>query len=234
MKKISFTIILLFLITFTSYSQQGINTMIDLGDLAVKTTHSHNEWLDLGKNSSIQGSMYLFEDFRPGSIVLKSDTLIEGIKFRYNIRSKQMEMSLNKDTLAFIRPDKARFVNFDHKTFIFTTFEEDNKTGMDYFQVIADGNAKLLLHYDVVFIPKNPPVTPYSAGNPNDQYVQFKNYFSQKGDRPAIPMSKKQKNILKLFSDKKVEIAKYIEEKNLKTSREADLVELFRYYNSLK
>jgi len=55
MKKISFTIILLFLITFASYPQQGINTMIDLGDLAVKQPIHTTNGLISGKIQLYRG-----------------------------------------------------------------------------------------------------------------------------------------------------------------------------------
>ena len=233
MKKLSFTLVFYFFIFLSSYSQR-LHTMIDLGDLAVRTSHSHNEWLNNGNNSTTEGSMYLHDDFRLGSMVLKSDTLVEGIKYRFNIYTKQMEMFFNNDTLALVKPEKVKNIYFDSKSFIYTGFEENEKVEMGYFQVLAEGECNLLLHYKVVFVPKSPPPTPLSPGNPNDQFVQFKYYFYQKGDNLAMLLSQKSKKILSLLADKKTEMDKYIKEKKLKTNDDKDLVEIFRYYNSLK
>ncbi len=233
MKKTTLTIVMFSIFISISFSQKW-NTMIDLGDMAIKTTHSHNEMINSVNNSTVEGSMFLYDDFRPGNLIIKGDTLIEGIKFRYNIYSKQMEMVVNNDTLALIRPEKVKNIYFDRKSFIYTAYEEKNKIELDYFQVLSEGKSNLLLHYKVIFIPKNPPATPYSTGNPNDQLEQSKNYFYQKGDKPAILLSKKSKNILESLSDKKTEVDKYIKEKDLKATNEKDMVEIFQYYNSLK
>jgi len=245
MKKLSFTLVFCFLIILTSYSQRenGItflssgtlmkNGMLGIRDLTSKTNHSYNEWFNPETNSKVEGSMFLDDDFHLGSMILKSDTLVEGVKYRLNIFSKQMEMFFNNDTFALIHPEKIKNIDFDNKLFAYVGYEEDNKIDFDYFQVLAEGKCNLLMHYKVIIVPKNEPDTPLYTGSPNDKFVQFKYYFYQKGGNPANLLSKKSKSILKLFSDKKMEVDQYIKENNLKTSNDSDLVVIFQYYNSL-
>ncbi len=233
MKKTIVSIIFFLFFGLISYSQKW-NTLIDLGDLAAKSTKTPKELVNSEDNSLVIGSKFLYEEFLLGTIVLKSDTLIEGIGFRYNIYEKQMEMFVNSDTLALIHPEKVKTLFFDRKLFVYTGFEEKNKVQMDYFQVLAEGKYNLLLHYKVLYIPKNPPITPYSAGTIYDKYELTTRYFYQVDDKSAQLLSKNTKKILSLFTDRKPEMDKYIKEKNLKTTNEKDLIEIFRYYNSLK
>ena len=83
------------------------------------------------------------------------------------------------------------------------------------------------------YIPIQPAKNSYSDTKPayfkraNDTYyVIIKNKTAQ-----VLPLKKKQ--ILKLFPDNADKISAYIKTNKVKTSKEADLIQLFNYINTL-
>jgi hypothetical protein len=97
--------------------------------------------------------------------------------------------------------------------------------------VVVDGPLPLLKQ-TTVYVKKADYSVQFDVGSRDDKILKKTElYFAKNGQVLELPSSKKK--LLPLFGDKAEAIGKFIQDQNLSTSREADLVTIFQHYNSL-
>ncbi len=216
-------------------SGQGTGyTIIDLYDLTLKMNKDSNtKWFSASYDPETEGSPYLEEFWSKGTMILKSDTMIQGLDYRYNIYSDEMEMRMLKDTMALIHPEKVRTLNFNKRTFIYDAYEKNEIAGHDYFEVLADGKCRLLLQRKVAYVPKNPPATPMSPGNEHNRFILSEFIYFQREGSKATYVKCTRKNILAFLADHKAELDQYAKTEKIHFNDKTSLAKLILYYNSL-
>ena len=112
-----------------------------------------------------------------------------------------------------------------------TVFEKgfdvvDNLNQNNFYQVLVDGKAKLLL--DTKFATETKMVYGTGAVTTTDKLINYYGAFGTK----IIKVSKEE-NILSLMDDKVAEMTAFIKKEKTKFKRQADLEKLFNYYNQL-
>lgn len=216
------------------FAQTGkLVKMIDLEAMASKSTRPASQWYNQPRNTFIEGSQYLDELWEDGTLILKNDTLIEGLKFRYNIYAHEMQLRIKEDTLAFTRPDLIRTLVFKNRTFIYGEYTNNKITGKDYFELLVDGKYNLLLKREVTFIPQSPPSTPLSGGYLYDRMILKEYIYLQKNGSDAIFVKSNKKSILSQLGDHQSELLKYIQKEKISFKENKDIAKLIIYYNSL-
>lgn len=221
-----------FMILVISVKSQSYVTMIDIENIAVKSNRDYKQLQSLGHR--VEGSMYLNEAFSPGLLVMKAtDNVVSNLQFRYNIYMKQMEFIHNGDTLALTKPEKVKYIVFQDQTFAYLQYLKGERIENDYFQILVDGKFQLLHHYKVHFEPRNPPATPYNAGNPNDKYSRLDDFYVQREGELATIVSLNKKSLLAFMKDKEPQIMQFIKKNKLKIRKPEDAVRLITFYNSL-
>ena len=189
--------------------------------------------MSLDENIRIEGSMYLDDDFKLGELILVDDSYKDGAFYRYNVYSNEMEIVEEKDTLAIISPERIKYLKFNDGTFVFTKFKYKNKINRGYFELLVNGNYKLLLRRIAIFEPYNPPYTALHSGSEYDRFIILKSYYLQKDGNPALKIRKNKQYILSILKDKRKELEKYIKQNKLKIHKDKDLIDLVNYYNCL-
>lgn len=213
----------------------GTRLAIDFDTLSFIRKYSRTDKyiMSLDENIRIEGSMYLDDDFKLGELILIDDSHKDGAFYRYNVYSNEMEIIEEKDTLAIISPERIKYLKFYDGTFIFTKFKNKKEINRGYFELLSNGNFRLLLRRIAIFEPYNPPYTALHSGSEYDRFIIFKSYYLQKNGSPAIKIRKNKHYILSILKDRRKELEKYIKQNKLKLRKDTDLINLISYYNSL-
>ncbi|MEZ5199131.1 MAG: hypothetical protein R2764_22935 [Bacteroidales bacterium] len=183
------------------------------------------------KNLGEECSMYLDDEWKTATVILKDNTVKENLSIRYNIYTQQMQFIQNSDTLAFGNPVEIASVVFDGRTFIFSSFYCNDQVKQGYFEVMCGGECKLLLHRCIKYKYVE------ECSDPNTEFVKEeyflgKKFYILRNDQPAIVLPNKKNDVVDLLSNSNVDIKSYIRENKIKINQEKDLIKLFHFYNS--
>ena len=119
-----------------------------------------------------------------------------------------------------------------NKTFVYLSFHKDTNSEMDFFEVILDGKARLLIRHIAEIIPSNYNVA-LSEGRKKDRIVMKETYYLQKDKEEPVFIDKKGKSIQLAFSDKTKEVSEFIKKEKIVFKEKDSLVSLIKYYNSI-
>jgi len=180
--------------------------------------------------AGVEGSMYLYNAWRDGICVLKDGSELKNRKYRYNIYFQQMQFAFEGDTLAFGAPEQLEKLCIDNKTFIYSDFiDEENKNANSFFQIIEDGENKLLLRRKINYKFKNETGT----GLPYDTFIRQISFYIKKGDGPAEILPHGKKSFVKLFDKNQDKVSIFIKKNKLHIRNINDLKKVISFYNTL-
>ncbi len=181
----------------------------------------------------VDGNPYIEKEFKPGRIFFRDSTLVDSIPLRLNTYTDNIEFRQNDSVLALANPEKIEKISFGYRNFIYTPYKEGAFIKKGYFEVLADGETKLLLHRESIIKREQLPASNYEGGNFRDYFRTSESYYIKKGDNVAVKLSRTKKGVLKALGDHTRELEDFIKSKHLKMMKTDDLIDLFYYYNSL-
>lgn len=157
--------------------------------------------------------------------------------FRYNLYAQEFEMVYNRDTFAITAPFNVKSVTISNMKFIHGLYVRRGGSrpflGSAYFQVLSEGECKLLMRHDVKIKGGGGPVTHNWAGGA-DAFVQYQKLYYQEEEGAEVHVLKKRKSsIRKLFSDRRDEVEKFIKREKINLNDDAELARVFNFYNNL-
>ena len=166
--------------------------------------------------------LYMNPEWKTGTIITQKNTLIQNLGLRYNVTSGQFEV------VSMVNPELVSRINLDGKVFIYTSYVRKGKIAKAYFQLLSEGETRLLLARKV----------DRKAGKKGlygfDPFQTIsETYFLQKGDKPAVEIKRNKKSILNQLSDKRSEIEIFIHENNLNLYSVKDIGSLLKYYDTI-
>ncbi len=182
----------------------------------------------------VAGDPFIDKKFQKGEVVFKDSVVAKEIPMRFNSYTDNIEFKKNDTILALANPELIDHVSFGYRTFIYSPYKEGAFTKKGYFEVLADGKTKLLLHYEAIIKREQLPASNYEGGNYRDYFRNSESYYIKKDDNIAHKVSKTKKSILKALGDHTSELEAFIKKKHLKLSKTDNLIDLIYYYNSLK
>ena len=187
--------------------------------------------------SEIRGTPYLSPNWENGIVTLNNDKKFEG-QLRYNIYNQQIELLHKNNFLSINAPNKIKEIWIGARKNIYSPIIEEKKGNQfiftGYLEILVEGKVNLLLYRDANI--KEDPSTPRhpSGMNPGKSYVVKKSYYFQtKKNGSALEFERKKKSLFELFGDKKSEISFFMKEKKMKRLNDAEIVEVFNYYNKI-
>jgi hypothetical protein len=178
----------------------------------------------------IEGSPYFNKEFLEGKLFLIDGAMYQ-IPLRYNIFESSMEYKRN-DTVLFVADKKVKSSIIGLDTFIRSKFKIGNNIQNTYFQVMVNGNFKLLKRNQIQFCEREPNIG-YNTPKPERFEKMADEYFLLSSDSVAQRFLN-EKDFKKRFPELFEKIAPYIMEKKLKFTREKDLLLIFRKINGLR
>lgn len=221
MKKILF--LLASILTSNAMMAQEVGTRIFLRDA---------NGLDIrSKSASIENASYLFHpDYLKASLYTRAGKLKSDAKYKLILQENRLfYMEADGSDMEVVSPIYR--IEFEMPNGTTTIFEKgfdvvDNLNQNNFYQVLVDGKAKLLL--DTKFATETKMVYGTGAVTTTDKLINYYGAFGTK----IIKVSKEE-NILSLMDDKIAEMTAFIKKEKTKFKRQADLEKLFNYYNQL-
>ncbi len=188
----------------------------------------------------IKGTPYLFDDWKQGNIYLNDNTYINDVNIKYNIYTDDVLYlnSTSGDSLIIDRSVIKSFEINDDNSGNMLLFREislraDKKERNTFIKVIYEDKSKFIIKYTKTFI-KADYKGAYSAGRKYDEYVDdYQYYIITNPDNPS-KVKLNRKSVVKALSDREDKILAYMNEHNLNLDNEDDIIELMKYYDSLK
>jgi hypothetical protein len=183
------------------------------------------------RSKELVGSIYINEDFLPAKLSDSQDHYL----IRYNAYQDEMEVQKNGNSYHLSK-NLNYSINFEgiNKIYQVYNYAEKNETIPGFFVVLYKGEkSSLLLKEKIKFYEEVKAKTGYDKFKPptlkrvNDEfYIGYKNNL-------ANELPSKKKAILNLFESKAGEIKSYAKNNNLRFKNKEDLIQIFRYYNTL-
>lgn len=222
MKKMLFLSIMLAIIT-SNYviGQQALTTL----------PPGNNPEIQPSKPKGVDGSPYLFDNWKPGIINLRDGNTIQGLSYRYNVQRNEMQFLYNNKEYAIGDPDSIMDINLDGKRFIFAQLYQNSIIVRSFYEVLTEGKVSLLIKYYIEVVPASYNVS-FGTGNPNEQ-MYVKQRYCLKVDNKVVTLDKKGKELLNALSDKKEELAAYIKKEDISIKKKEGILKILSYYNSL-
>ncbi len=201
--------------------------------------NSHGMTTNLPKQKTEpKGSVYMVDDWMNGTILLKDSSYISGYPFKYNMRSKYLEIKDDTDSIKVLYFAKVDLI-FSQTVFGNEIYENCTNYIMqfpefsdcEFVQVLAFGHATLLDKLTLEMIEANYN-TAVDAGETSDTYFVKHNYYIIKNNQ-LIKIKKSKSSIVKALSDKEEEVKNYIKLNKLNLRETQNIVSVVKFYNSL-
>ena len=190
------------------------------------------------KYEDIEGSPYIDVEFPIGRIYSADFELIKTAFVRYNAYTDNMEISLDENGVDYYLvkklPDFLYFV-INNKTYGAFEYNVNASKTINYFVILSENKKSksiLLKREHVIFKKGKKLESSFLSPTPN-RFIRLKDELFIKIDDQIIEIPKKIKDVSNLFLGKNKEMETFIKSKKMKTTNEADLLELVNYYNSL-
>lgn len=179
--------------------------------------------------SNANSVCYLEPGWCTGSVLLADNQKLENVMLRYDLYYQQLQFVREKDTLAFAKPEEIQSFNLGGQRFINIRYENENIIKQGFFEVLSDGDCKLLLRRTVKY-----HVEPQASLTiDEDLFVRECSYYLLKDEELAKPVRACKKSVLCAFKDKEQEIKQFLDENDLKMNSCEELKTVVDYYNSL-
>lgn len=215
-----------------SAGRQAVQASMFHSDLTLESQMQKNFSAILRAN--VEGTPYYDEEFNSASIAPLNKVYF----IRYNAALDDMEVIQSNDTLIMNKNNKNYVIkqNKGNITYRILEYADSKKDKLGYYVQLTEGANVALYRKDrkkFVEVKK----AAY-GGNLNASSAKFKKqksefYIELKGSGNAIKISKKKKNVIKLFAGKEDLVKKFIKENKIKFTKEDGLKKLIDYVNSL-
>lgn len=218
MKNITTTIFVLFLFI-------GIANAQYLHDLQGKPL-SEMSYTD------VVGTPYLYDGWTKGTVELVNGTFYKDLDLKFSLLKDELFFKNTKDDamLAFVLPVKSFLFEVGAQKNLYRNGfpEVDNFNKTAYYQVLFDGNLKLLFKsYKTIS-----EIKPYNSATTEKRFADNYSYYVLKdGKMNKIRPSKKE--FLELFKNKTAEIDQFIKTEKIDFKNNQDLSRMLEFYSAL-
>ena len=197
-----------------------------------------NKVLRATQYTSVDGSPYLFDDWKSGSIRDKSGKLSENLMVRYDCyrdevqflkeeRNLVVEPALTSEFYVFVLDNDTKKVD---KLIFRNGFTIDGCTPLNYLQVLYDGKVQFLKRLKVDYLEET--VNNFGTNEIVKKFVRTEaEYLILNGS--AIKISKGRKDILSHFEDIAKQVNTYIKENKFSLKSDSDLARILRKIDEL-
>jgi hypothetical protein len=194
--------------------------------------------LFLRVNYVADGSPYLFDDYNLADITLASGKVYPNIKVKINLAEKEVTY-LDEKGAEFVATGpitRIMFYSFvkdgnPHESVVLQGIStEINAPASPVYQVLENGRALLLKELVVSFTDNKK----YGEANITRTFKRKEIYeVLMPGSKIPVKFDRNKEAVAALFGKSQAVIAGYIDKQKLKCRSDADLIQVFKYYNSL-
>jgi hypothetical protein len=224
--------IILFISLLVTALNAGSQKVIDIG----KNNYSispGNFFTNVKYFKLVEGSPYFNENWMRGSVITSQGTKYDSIMLRLDLYENVLqyidpqgnEMVATSPIRAVILSDSitGKKYEFDNASFINAT----NKIESCWYQLLTDGRAALYKKIEKTFSESRP----YGSATLERRMTDEAQYFIFVNS--VFTRVKKIKDIPQFLPDKKEEMTKYINSKNLNSKSDSDFANVLDHYNGI-
>jgi len=196
-------------------------------DTPAKNTYGRNH-LSL---ADLDGSPYLDNEYKIGSVISVDDVVFKDIPLRYNCFDDVLEFM--KDKVAYdLKPkDKIKRAEIGNQVFVYKDYEADRGIDKSFFEVLTEGKANLYARFTIKFYEAE-ELKGFAEAKPARFDDLSETYYVSVNNSPAKKISNSKK-LLEILSDKQKDVDSFISKQKLSVKKPEDLKKIIAYYNSL-
>jgi hypothetical protein len=185
------------------------------------------------KNADVKGQPFLYDEWKKGSVLLKTKEKIDSVLIKYNLYTDLLVVKVDAQEYQF-NIDVLEFLIYNQEPAESVLFRSGYSpvpgiTEKSFYQVLYDGKTKLLLKHKKIITEELTSTPGVKAKVYEDRPVYY--ILTTAGKMEKI--KKKGDSILNILADKKKELSKLAEANKLKLTVDADLVKLLEYYDQI-
>jgi hypothetical protein len=183
---------------------------------------------------SIDGNPFLYEDFAPGRLILKSGDTLK-LNLRYDIYSRQIHFKNKDKVYEVVNAEKLDIIDIDTISFQYITFLKSpgdlTPEGSSFLLLKTDGKCKLFIKKNMRIQDAEVPKA-FQDAQPA-KFIPLGDTYYLKPDKKSAVRVNSKKELLNILADRKDELSKFIDSNKLGTKDLDDLVKIVTFYNSL-
>ena len=182
------------------------------------------------------GTPYQNKAFKNGTVLKNGVAIAPNIGLRYNAAKDLFEIkkiAVLKDNQAKVLiSSKDISINLENEKYVFLTPSENNSAQGYFIDIYSGEKAALYKKIKKVYIPEQKAYTSLAsnvAANYKEKVILY--LYKKDGALVELPNSKKSK--IKAFGDQSKEVKIYLKENDVNINKEAGLIEVIKYYDTL-
>jgi len=207
---------------------------LDMSKISVERKSKVIEYKNIEGSPYVDNNSGANKNFPIGKFYSPELEYIETALARYNAYTDDIEVSLLEDGVDyFFLRKETDFLYIVLGETTYRAYEQNGELG--FFVILSRNDTQkctLLKKQRVVFNKEEKATSSFVTGKP-DSFKKMKDTFFFKFENEIKEIPKKKKLIYSLFGEKQTEMKKYIESNRFKTSKDADLIKIAAYYNTL-
>ncbi|NNC69969.1 MAG: hypothetical protein HKN90_04010 [Flavobacteriaceae bacterium] len=219
-------------ITFsTTFSQEGQTNVLQRNlaiDYRIRDFVVNKRLSDNDHGEKYIGTYYLFKDWSNSSRIHLTGKEFVLNNVNFNVQTNEFMSEIGQDSVFTVIPNYIDRIAIGDRNFTYNFYKNENK----FFEVLFSASKKISLYkgFHIRIIPKS------EMGMLNRPYdevrIEEKLYLIY--DQEIVELKKKKKDILGFIEkDLQNDLLIYIKSKKLSYKKEKDLIEIFKYYDTL-
>lgn len=175
-----------------------------------------------------EGKIFFPDEYANATVTIAGGKVYRNIRAKINLLNNTLLFtdSAGKEFVATLPVERLEFEGPDTAKTVFIKPARD--TGSALYQLLDSGRVSLLKKIFITYKDQSA----YGSTAITRIFEQKHAYFSLRGGSLLV-LDRTKPALLSLMDDRAELVRTFIEQRKLKLRREADLVRLFRYYNSL-
>lgn len=179
----------------------------------------------------VVGTPYLNESFVPG-IVYSNKASFKEIPMRYNIHMDHIEFKENDITYILDPEPRVKKISINEHVFVVAKMDVIGKMKDGFFLLLDSGKVQLLARKVVSFKEAQAPKALESSATPA-KYVTLPDRFFYRFGNGELVKINSVKKMIAAFPDRQEELSQFAKKEKISAGKQAELVRLIQYYNSL-
>ena len=181
--------------------------------------------------NDIDGSPYLNHQYKTGTVTTREGELYKDIPLRYNCYNDVLEFQRDGNSYDLIPKDRVSKAEFGGQIFSYLEYDSGNGNNKAYFEILAEGKAKLCARYIVTFYERE-ELKGFADAKPARFDDIVETFWISKEGAPASKVLSNKK-LLEILNDKKDELQSFMSKQKLSVKKADDVKKIVNYYNTL-
>lgn len=189
------------------------------------------ENLEMTTEKDIVGSPFLQEEWIPSKVYSIEKKIILA-DMKYDVFHDEMNVNLSDG--VFILDDRfIRIVILGERFFRRYPISKAKTTATElaYFEILQEGEISFLKRHTTKVV-RGYKGTGYEEETKTKLSLKEYLFYHQQGELIPIKLRKGKRNVLRILKSKKLELKAFAKKNKLSFTREADLIQIFEFYNS--